>query len=338
MMPRCVDRQAGINAFLNAAGWPPAGRTHLAADCSFRRYERVTGPAGSAVLMDAPPEKEDVRPFITMAERLIAAGYSAPRVLARDTANGFLLLEDLGDNTFTQAFAAGRAEAPLYRLAMDVLSDLHRRPTRPFCADLAPYDDDLLAGELEVFLDWYLPEVMGAPLDDAARAAFLAAWRPLFQVARAVPTHLVLRDYHVDNLMVLEGRAGLATCGLLDFQDAVVGPVTYDIVSLLQDSRRDVDRAVAADLIAGYLARHPDIAPGNFAASYAILGAQRGLKVLGIFARQSRAYGNHGLLGHIPRIWRYIEADLAVPELSPVRALLAEILPPERRLPLAPPA
>ncbi|MEC8282587.1 MAG: phosphotransferase, partial [Pseudomonadota bacterium] len=255
MMPRCVDRQAGINAFLNAAGWPPAGRTHLAADCSFRRYERVTGPAGSAVLMDAPPEKEDVRPFITMAERLIAAGYSAPRVLARDTANGFLLLEDLGDNTFTQAFAAGRAEAPLYRLAMDVLSDLHRRPTRPLCADLAPYDDDLLAGELAVFLDWYLPEVMGAPLDDAARAAFLAAWRPLFQVARVVPTHLVLRDYHVDNLMVLEGRAGLATCGLLDFQDAVVGPVTYDIVSLLQDSRRDVDRAVAADLIAGYLAR-----------------------------------------------------------------------------------
>ena len=148
MMPRCVDRQAGINAFLNAAGWPPAGRTHLAADCSFRRYERVTGPAGSAVLMDAPPEKEDVRPFITMAERLIAAGYSAPRVLARDTANGFLLLEDLGDNTFTQAFAAGRAEAPLYRLAMDVLSDLHRRPTRPLCTDLAPYDDDLLAGEL----------------------------------------------------------------------------------------------------------------------------------------------------------------------------------------------
>ena len=156
MMPRCVDRQAGINAFLNAAGWPPAGRTHLAADCSFRRYERVTSPAGSAVLMTRR-RKRDVRPFITMAERLIAAGYSAPRVLAQDTANGFLLLEDLGDNTFTQAFAAGRAEAPLYRLAMDVLVACTGGRRGRFCADLAPYDDDLLAGELAVFLDWYRP-------------------------------------------------------------------------------------------------------------------------------------------------------------------------------------
>ena len=115
-----------------------------------------------------------------------------------------------------------------------------------------------------------------------------------------------------------------------------MGPVTYDIVSLLQDSRRDVDRAVAA-IVAGYLARHPDVAPDNFAASYAILGAQRGLKVLGIFARQSRAYGNHGLLGHM-RMFGYIEEDLAVPELTSIRDFLAQVLPPERRLALAPPA
>ena len=325
-------RNTLIDRFLRKAGWPPAGRAALAEDCSFRRYERISRPGGKAVLMDAPPGLEDVRPFLTMAAKLRAGGYSAPEIFATDVENGFLLLEDLGDATYTKALAAGADETNLYTLAMDLLGDLHGRPTTELLAGLPLYDDALMRRELLVFIEWYVPAVLPEPLPDHAVTAFLDAWTQPFIACHQVPQHLVLRDYHVDNLMVLADRPGVAACGLLDFQDAVIGPVTYDIVSLLQDSRRDVDQTMAAQLIADYGHRFPDIAGDQFDRSFKILGAQRALKVLGIFTRQSRSLGNHQLLAHIPRIWRYLDSNLQTPQLAPVNDWLTAYLPVANRI------
>lgn len=325
-------RNALINQFLRATGWPPEGRTALAEDCSFRRYERLQGSLGAAVLMDAPPGLEDVRPFMAVAEKLLTAGYSAPKIIASDVENGLLLLEDLGDATYTKALADGGSETELYTLAMDLLGDLHSRPKAELVAGLPLYDDALLRRELMVFIDGYLPAVLPEPVSADAAAAFLDLWTQPFAESRQLPQHLVLRDYHVDNLMILPGRPGVSACGLLDFQDAVFGPVTYDIVSLLQDSRRDVDQGMAEQLMARYLARFPGISAAQFDSIYRILGAQRALKVMGIFTRQSRQLGNHHLLAHIPRIWRYLEFDLRIPQLAAVRIWLNEYLPTQSRI------
>ncbi|MDA0701910.1 MAG: phosphotransferase, partial [Proteobacteria bacterium] len=238
-----TERAAALDAFLAAAGWADAARDPLPGDASFRRYIRLKRGTGrgakSAMVMDAPPPREDVRPFLAVARHLSAMEFSAPRILSEHTAEGFLLLEDLGDATYTRELAAGADEAALYRLATDLLIALHRR-AEATAADLPHYDDERLLAEAALLVDWYIPAVTGRTLTDAARDEYLGLWRIAFSVARAVPDTLILRDYHVDNLMVLPGRAGIAGCGLLDFQDAVIGPLAYDLVSLLEDARRDL--------------------------------------------------------------------------------------------------
>ena len=235
------DRTTLILDFLDRAGWSDAERGTLAGDASFRRYDRIVKGSRVAVLMDAPPPQEDVRPFIRIAEHLAEMGYSAPRILARDVENGFLLLEDLGDATYTRLLAKNHDEDHLYGLAIDVLADLHsRRTTLP--EGLPPYDEAKLLAEAALLTDWYCPAIFGRELDPANRVAYLDIWRSLVPLARALPDTLVLRDFHVDNLMLLP-RDGLAACGLLDFQDAVAGPQAYDPMSLLEDARRDIDPA-----------------------------------------------------------------------------------------------
>ena len=192
--------------------------------------------------------------------------------------------------------------------------------------DLAPYSDDLLLAEADHLLDWYLPAV-GVTVPKAGRAAYRERWRAAFAAARAVPETLVLRDFHVDNLLRLAGRDGVAACGLVDFQDAVAGPASYDFVSLVEDARRDVAPSLAASLRARYLAAFPEIDGAAFDRSCAILGAQRHCKVIGIFTRLSRRDGKDGYLGHIARVWRLLEAALAHPELAPLRTWLDETVP-----------
>src|SRR5579859_1105224 len=216
-----LTREALIAEFLDKAGWGRALRKMLAADASFRSYDRLHLDGKPAVLMNAPPPKEDVRPFLRIARHLVGLGYSAPRILAEDVENGLLLLEDLGDATFTRLLNAGEAELPLYQMATDLLIDLHKQPAPEGIA--APYDREKLLSEVALLTDWYAPAV-GIELDHTARAAYLAAWQEVLPLAFGVPDRLVLRDFHVDNLMRLEGRDGLAACGLLDFQDALVGP------------------------------------------------------------------------------------------------------------------
>ncbi|CAN0433038.1 unnamed protein product, partial [Discosporangium mesarthrocarpum] len=226
-----MTRAAQIEDFLASAGWPGADHVTLAEDASFRRYERVTRSGERAVLMDAPPGREDVRPFLKIACQLAALGFSAPRVLAEDVGTGFLLLEDLGDATFSRLMDAGEEPAPLYALATDVLIGLHRTPPATAVPPGTPvYTDDLLLTEASLLTDWYLPAVSGKETADTAAAAYRDAWSGLLPLARQVPDTLVLRDFHVDNLMRLAGRDGTAACGLLDFQDAVAGPVSYDFI------------------------------------------------------------------------------------------------------------
>jgi N-acetylmuramate 1-kinase len=197
-----------------------------------------------------------------------------------------------------------------------------------------PYDETRLLNEAALLVDWYLPALRGAPTPAELRAEYLDTWRRLLPVATSAPATLVLRDFHVDNLMVLPGRDGIASVGLLDFQDAVIGAASYDLVSLLEDARRDVDPALAAAMLERYFAAFPGLDRGRFAASYALLGAQRNAKIVGIFTRLCVRDGKPQYLEHIPRVWRLIEQDVRHPALAPVAAWLDRHIPPrDRRIP-----
>lgn len=332
------DRQARLRRLLAANGWAGAERRPLARDASFRSYDRLQRGDDRAVLMDAPPDKgEDVRPFLAVAAQLHRYGYSAPWVLAADPEAGFLLLEDLGDTTYTRALADGAEEIDLYARATDLLIDLHRRAGQ-LGYDVPPYDDTRLIAEAALPLDWYFPLVLGRELDDAERAGYVDAWAAAMPILRGAPETLVLRDFHVDNLMVLPARPGIAACGLLDFQDAVAGPATYDLVSLLQDSRRDLAEGLEDAMLDRYRAALRPAEPVAFERSYHALGAQRGLKVFGIFGRQSALYDNPRYLHHIPRIWRHLERDLILAGLDDVRAWLDALLPADSRVQPSPTA
>lgn len=324
------SRDSDIAAFLAEHGWEDAERRTLADDASFRRYDRITEGTRTAVLMDAPPEKEDVRPFLNIATTLHELGLSAPKILAEHPEDGLLLLEDFGDNTYTRVLneSPDREEA-LYMLAVDLLIALHKRFASK--QPLPRYDDTLLTIEANLLIDWYLPAITGAPIADALRQEYEAFWQALFTQIRDIPETLVLRDYHVDNLVWLPDRSGVESCGLLDFQDAVIGPTAYDLVSLLEDARRDVPAALAQQAIARYLTAFPDIDPDAFRLSYAILGAQRSAKILGIFTRLDRRDSKPDYLRHLPRVWQWLEGDLQHPALAALSAWFDKVLPQETR-------
>lgn len=319
-----TGRERLIGDFLARAGWGEAGRGTLAGDASFRRYDRLTGKDGRAVLMDAPPPQEDVRPFLAIARHLLAMGYSAPRILAADEQAGLLLLEDLGDDTYTRLLAKGHDEQALYTLAIDLLIDLHKRPDA-IPAALPAYDDARFLAEARLLTDWYMPAVGPAP-SDTALADYAEVWGRLLPLSRRVPETIVLRDFHVDNLMLLP-RDGLAACGLLDFQDAVAGPVVYDPMSLLEDARRDIDPGMIRALRARYLAAFPEQDAADFDAAWAVLAAQRHAKVIGIFTRLCKRDGKPHYLHHIPRVWRLLEAAVRHPALAPLADWLDRHIP-----------
>ncbi len=326
-------RDALIVALLDGAGWSGAVRETLAADASFRRYDRIRLGDRRAVLMDAPPEHEDIAPFIDLARHLRGLGYSAPEPISADLDAGLLLLEDLGDDTFTRLLAGDADERSLYLLATDLLIDLHRKPREQCVFDaLPPYSDRLFLDEAALLADWYFPAALGETLAADTRASYVAAWRSVLPLARAVPETLVLRDYHVDNLLRIDGRDGIAACGLLDFQDAVAGPVSYDFVSLVEDARRDVPLALVEELRRRYLDAVPHTDTNDFDRSCAILGAQRHCKVIGIFTRLCVRDGKPGYLDHIPRVWRLLEAALRHPALAGIAAWLDAHIPPADRI------
>ncbi len=324
-----TGREDAITRFLELHGWGDAALSPLAGDASFRRYLRAARGGESAVVMDAPPP-ENVAPFVRVAHMLAALGLSVPRVLASDPEAGLLLLEDFGDRTYSAMLADGADESDLCRLAVDVL--IHKDRAADEHVDLPSYDDARALEGVSRFTDWYVPAVLGDALPKSAVDAFLDGWRDLMPVARAVPTTLVHFDFHIDNLMALEGRAGTARCGLLDFQDAVRGPVTFDLVSLLQDARRDVPQDLAAEMTERYLAAFPALDREAFDASYAILGAQRATRIIGTFTRLDRRDGKPGYLRHIARVWGWLERDLEHAALAVLKDWFVTHLPAARRV------
>ena len=327
-----ADRQELIEAFLIQVGWGKARRTARSGDASFRRYHRLEDNGRRAMLMDAPPPQEDIGPFLDIARHLSGLGYSAPKILGEAREAGFILLEDFGDSTFTRLLAAGADETALYILATDVLIDLHQKPTaEAIPGNLPPYDTGKLLAEAALLTDWFVPAAISNGLSTSEAQEYQALWSGILSIPNSIPDTLVLRDYHVDNLMRLEGRAGIAACGLLDFQDAVAGPGTYDLVSLIEDARRDVSPDTAAAVKARYLAAFSDLDLGDFDRSMAVLGAQRHAKVIGIFIRLCVRDGKPSYLNHIPRVWRLLEAACLHPDLTPIREWLDDHIPAELR-------
>jgi len=327
------DRAKAIGAFLAQHGWGRCDRRPLAGDASFRRYDRLAMDGKNAVLMDAPPPQEDVRPFLRIAELLHNLGYSAPKIYAADVSQGLLLLEDLGDDTYTRLLRAGHDERKLYTLAIDLLIDLHKKFIPARYAGLPPFDDARALREVSLLLDWYWPATQEERLTPALRESYVSAWREVLPKRRSAPDTLVLFDFHVDNLMLLPGRSGITACGLLDFQDAVIGPRAFDLVALLQDVRRDVSADLIQDLRRRYLEALPDLTADAFDTSYAVIGAQRNTRILGTFTRLLLRDGKPGYLGFMPRTWRLLEGDLAHPALSPVRAWIDAHIPSAMRRP-----
>lgn len=317
-----ADRAAEILAFLAAAGWGAAERRHLAGDASDRRYDRLRLGAATAVLMDNPPGgADDPAAFSAMARHLRDLGLSPPAILAEDLTRGLLLLEDLGDDLFARLLAAdpGR-EAELYAPAVDVLLRLQEVPPPAGLPDLSARDWAEAAG---FALDWYAFAATGQKPDPTA---FLDALTAALMARADGPRVLILRDFHAENLLWLPGRAGLKRVGLLDFQLGQLGQPGYDLVSLLQDARRDVALDTEAAMVARFAAAK-GADPAEFAAHYATLGAQRALRILGIFARLGLVAGKPQYLRLIPRVWGQLQRNLAHPALAELRAICEALLP-----------
>ncbi len=264
--------------------------------------------------MDASQVPDSVAPFVRLAKHLRQIGFSAPEILARDTENSLLLLEDFGNDTFAKLLEKSVEVERLYTLATDVLIELHKHP-QAVPENLRAYHPEKMLEDIELFVQWRTPNVTALERED-----FRAAWRAVLPVAHQVPASLLLRDYHVANLMLLPAREGIKQAGLLDFQDAYRGPVTYDLVSLLEDARRNVPKDLQKKLLARYLAAFPALDREAFETSLAILAAQRHTRVLGIFERLARHEGKLDYRRlHSPRVERLLQKALQHPILADVK-------------------
>ena len=321
-----IDRTASRDTFLRTARWADAELQPFAQDASFRRYFRLLRAHQSVLLMDAPPQLEPIAPFVLVAEHLGGLGFSTPQILARDDANGWLLLEDFGNDTFTHLLATNTDEAQLYEHACDTLIALHKHR----CAadvKVPVYTLSTLLQEAALLTQWYIPALVGSPCSDEQHATYLAAWEQVFETLGPAPPTLVLRDYHVDNLMLLPKRDGVRRCGLLDFQDARIGPAAYDLASLLEDARRTLPDSLRRTLYSRYVAAFSDLDEASFLRWFNVLAAQRHAKVAGIFVRLCIRDGKSKYLRHIPRVVAYLQAHLARPELAPVAQWLCHHCP-----------
>lgn len=353
-------RAAEREAFIGKAGWGDAERRPLPGDASTRRYVRLVRGAESAMLMDAlgvaeaptcPPDADvetrkklgynalarlagsNIPAFAGLARELTARGWSAPHVLAGDPDAGFLLLEDLGDAIYARVIDAGADPKPLYGAAIDLLGAI-RRATVPQTVTfrgkswrIQPYDEAALGAEVELLTDWYAGRRAKVAIDPSALGDWRALWAEAFRTLAGEPRTLVLRDVHAENLIWLPEREGPAQAGLLDFQDALFGHSAYDLVSLLQDARRDVDPALEEAMIERFLKVGAVDDEASFLRAYAVLGAQRNAKIVGIFVRLAERDGKLKYLDFLPRVSRLFVSNLEHPALADLKAWTKRTLP-----------
>jgi tRNA threonylcarbamoyl adenosine modification protein YjeE len=351
-----AERIAAVRKFLDESGFGEAARQRLQGDASTRIYERLTLDGRTTILMnaprrpDGPPVRdgkpysaiahlaEDVVPFVALAAALRDRGLSAPTIFHADLDQGLLIMEDLDDDRVVTSFDPPQPIEHRYEVAADVLAALHAQqlpevlPVAPHLDYRIPrYDMPAFLIEVELLLDWYLPRV-GAAATDATYDSFVALWREALEPAIDAPGTWVLRDYHSPNLLWLPDRHDIGRIGVLDFQDALVGPAAYDVASLLQDARVDVPEAMELALLGRYArARREadrDFDAAGFIRIYAALAAQRATKILGIFARLDRRDGKPQYLRHIPRVWGYLQRSLAHPTLASLQGWYNVNVPP----------
>jgi len=297
----------------------------LPSDASMRTYERLSFSDRSLLLMDSHKEIESIAPFIQINEMLAKKGFSVPEIIAKDTKHGFLLLEDFGNDTYTKLLEGNSntdLEHDLYLKAVDVLIKLHREK---FTTKLPEYDENLLMKEVTLLIDWYFPISNNEPLSDKLRAEYIDIWKEILSRLSYTSSCFVLRDYHVDNLMLLKHRTGIKSVGLLDFQDAVRGSYAYDLVSLLEDARRDVGHDLANNMLHHYLDNMSELDKQKFLTDYSILGVQRSCKIVGIFSRKTIRDKNNKYLIHLPRLWKYIKHGINTPIMKPLKSWLLKM-------------
>ncbi|MFL0356836.1 aminoglycoside phosphotransferase family protein [Erythrobacter sp. GH1-10] len=318
----------GLHEFLAEAGWGDAAIEPIPGDASFRRYFRIREGDKRAMLMHAPPPHEDPQPFLLVAQWLSANGMRAPEIFAQNPREGWVLTEDFGNDRMRDWLDENPdGETSAYEGAIDALVELHTHDPGPF----SPYDMATYQREAALLAEWYAP-ALGLDIDAAGyEAAWSEALDPLLE--RQQPGVTVLRDYHAENIMLLgdprENAPPNRSQGLIDFQDALVGHPAYDLVSLLQDARRDVSEELEAEMLALYVLKAG--ADEHFAADYARLGAQRNAKIVGIFTRLYKRDGKPRYLDMIPRVWAAMERDLAHPALAPVARWFDANIPDELR-------
>lgn len=358
-----AERNDEIEAFLAASGWGGAIRAPLPGDASTRRYERISLNGRIAMLMDQPQRAEtpaasasatpeerknlgynavarlagaDCGRFVAAANHLQKLGLSAPKILAADLRKGLVIIEDLGDGLFANVVTPEN-ERDLYRGAAEVLAVLHanRAPALlPPDKELNAYDETALLAEVDLFTEWFMPVALGHAASAEDIGEHRELWRKTLSALTPDPV-FVHRDYHAQNLLWLPEREGAARVGLIDFQDAVAGSKAYDLVSLIEDARRDVDRSIADATTAHYLAcmsaQGTPLDEKEFARHMAVMAAQRNAKIVGIFARLHKRDGKARYLALLPRVWGHLNRDLEHPALADLRTWYDRVIPRERR-------
>ena len=320
-----MTRDTQIDQFLKTAGLNDFERIKIPGDASFRHYEKIIAGKDSYILMDSPPDKEDVKPFIKIDEILLDLELSAPKIFEQDVENGFLLLENFGDKKFNKLFNENpEREEELYKLAIDALDKIYDQRKILKNYDILPYTREKLLAEAMLFIDWYMVlfhRIEGDKKDRLAQK-YTNIINNVLDKLKLPNDVMVLRDYHADNLMLLEDRTNAQKVGLLDFQDALLGNVAYDVVSLLEDARRDVPKNIQTKMIDYFVEKSGIKNKADFVNDYNILGAQRNLKIIGIFSRLKVRDKKEVYIPLIPRVKNYLMQDLEHESLKELKEFL----------------
>ncbi len=294
-------------------------------DAGMRSYYRVWADGKSYVVMDCPPSYANVQSFINVAKFLLENDFSAPQIIEQDAEQGFLIIEDFGTisikNHLEETKGNIQERRGAYCLIIDLLCSLQKVECLP---GLRYFDNELLCKEVELFVDWYIPHAYNRELKMHEFDEFIEIWQNVLAKQVAMPNCLVLRDYHLENMMYLQERGSFRKIGLLDFQDALCGSPVYDLVSVLEDARFDVPRQLALDLV-DYFAKKKELDKEGVLRNYHILGAQRNCRILGVFSRKYIRDNDDSYLKYIPRIQKYLEYDLSHSDLLPVREWLQNL-------------